>query len=209
MSKLCAVVAICLLYSASAYAQTCSYDTYRWNTTLQRAVAIERVEKPYSEVQDFERDAATGCSVCEQDQREVQVPGLPAFRICAVFAAALQQLLPDLMASGVPIESVTGYRVGMTRGDADDDGNRTLFSNHSFGIALDINEAHNGLYDQCLQFDANCRLMRGGAWQPGVDPYSLSADGIVVRELQNLGFRWGGEIAGRQKDFMHFSPTGY
>jgi hypothetical protein len=51
--------------------------------------------------------------------------------------------------------------------------------------------------------------LRGGAWQPGVDPYSLSADGIVVRELQNLGFRWGGEIAGRQKDFMHFSPTGY
>jgi hypothetical protein len=97
----------------------------------------------------------------------------------------------------------------MTRGDADADGNRTLFSNHSFGIALDINEGHNGLYDQCLQFDGNCRLLRGGAWQPGVDPFSLSGDGIIVQALQSLGLSWGGEIAGRQKDFMHFSPTGY
>jgi hypothetical protein len=209
MKKPWVAVIACLLHCASAQAQTCSYDTYTWNTTLQRAVAIERVEKPYSAVQDFERDAMTGCSVCEQDQREVQLPGLPAFRICQVFADALQQLLPDLIARGARIDSVTGYRVGMTRGDADADGNRTLFSNHSFGIALDINEGHNGLYDQCLQFDGNCRLLRGGAWQPGVEPFSLSGDGIIVQALQSLGLSWGGEIAGRQKDFMHFSPTGY
>ncbi len=27
-------------------------------------------------------------------------------------------------------------------------------------------------------------------------------------EMQ-AGFKWGGEIAGKQKDFMHFSLTGY
>jgi hypothetical protein len=31
----------------------------------------------------------------------------------------------------------------------------------------------------------------------------------VVRAFAAAGLRWGGAAAGEQKDFMHFSPSGY
>ena len=30
-----------------------------------------------------------------------------------------------------------------------------------------------------------------------------------IQYLKDIGFKWGGEILGKQKDFMHFSPSGY
>jgi hypothetical protein len=114
----------------------------------------------------------------------------------------------ELVGGGAPIQEVVGYHVGRTRGDPDQAGRRTGFSNHAYGIALDINPARNGLYDRCEVFGTGCRLIRGGAWRPD-DPGALTADGPIVRRLAAAGFKWGGEIAGRQKDFMHFSPTGY
>ena len=96
----------------------------------------------------------------------------------------------------------------MTRGPTDAEGLRTAFSNHSFGVALDVNAELNGLYDRCPSFGPDCRLLLGGRWQPDA-PGGLSADSAVVEALREAGLRWGGEIAGKQKDFMHFSPTGY
>ena len=96
----------------------------------------------------------------------------------------------------------------MTRGKVDAESNRTQFSNHSFGIALDINDEQNGLYGQCFSFGPQCKLRKGGPWRP--DQFaSLVEDGDIVQSMKALGFKWGGEIQGRQKDFMHFSPTGY
>lgn len=116
--------------------------------------------------------------------------------------------LSELLQSGEKIYEVVGYRVGMTRGNVDQDGNRTVFSNHSFGTALDINPGQNGLYENCVQFGPNCRLIRGGAWKQGREG-TLTVDSATVQGMQRLGLRWGGEIKGRQKDFMHFSITGY
>jgi hypothetical protein len=99
--------------------------------------------------------------------------------------------------------------VGLTRGPIDPDGNRTRFSNHSFGVAIDINPKHNGLYTNCFQFGPQCKRIRGGHWRPHQDPFSLKPDGNVVKALQRIGLKWGGRIQGRQKDFMHFSITGY
>jgi hypothetical protein len=96
----------------------------------------------------------------------------------------------------------------MTKGPVDSAGNRTRFSYHSYGIALDINEDHNGLYENCVRFGPRCRLRRGGQWDPR-QPLSLTQDHPLVRALKRMGFKWGGEIAGKQKDFMHFSPYGY
>ncbi len=64
------------------------------------------------------------------------------------------------------------------------------------------------MYDNCVQLGPECRLLRGGEWRPGM-PGTLEKDGEIVNMLKSAGFRWGGEIAGRQKDFMHFSLTGY
>ena len=187
---------------------TCTYTTYRWSVPLKRAVDRRTVRRPYSELRPEEVDAATGCSVCEEDQEWIEVAGLPRFRLCRKLAPRIGETLQRLAESGFPLVSLTGYRVGMTRGPTDAEGRRTIFNNHSFGVALDVNAELNGLYDRCIDFGPDCRLLLGGRWQPDA-PGGLSADGETVEALREAGLRWGGEIAGRQKDFMHFSPSGY
>lgn len=191
-----------------AEAAYCSYSTYKWNVYQRQAVAVETVKKPYSEIGANEIDAGSGCTVCEEDQLEIALPGLTPFKLCKKIAAQFEQTLLELLNQNAPINKIVGYRVGMTRGDVDRQGNRTQFSNHSFGLALDINPQLNGLYENCIQFGPQCRLRKGGHWNP-VQPGSLIADGLIVIALKKLGLRWGGEIEGKQKDFMHFSPTGY
>ncbi len=189
--------------------ETCSYDTYQWSTVEKRALNRQRVSHPYSEKSAAEIDADTGCSVCLEDQRTITLPGVKPFKVCRVMAPVIESALMDLIEAGEPIKSIVGYRVGQTRGDVDENGLRTEFSNHSFGVAIDINSQHNGLYDRCIKFGPQCRLIRGGAWQPHADEASLHPEGAVVSRFKREGFLWGGEIRGRQKDFMHFSPSGY
>ena len=106
------------------------------------------------------------------------------------------------------IHTIEGYRVVKSRGPVDGKGNRTGFSNHSYGTAIDINSEQNGLYDNCITFGPQCRLLRGGEWRPGTQG-TLDTKGDIVVQFKQEGFRWGGEIEGKQKDFMHFSLSGY
>lgn len=172
--------------------QQCSYDTYQWSTLKQRAVNRQQVSHPYSELRATEVDPLTGCSVCREDQVELVLPGIEPFLVCRVVAPAIEATLRELVEAGEPIQQVVAYRVGMTRGDADEHGLRTRFSNHSYGVAIDINPAHNGLYDRCITFGPHCRLVRGGAWQPLLQSASLSANGAVVTRFKKEGFKWGG-----------------
>lgn len=188
--------------------QTCTYETFSWNVKLKKSVDHTTVTHPYSELTPAEIDADSGCTVCEEDQELIDLPPVPPFKMCRKFAPSVRATITKLIAAGEPIEQVKGYLVGKTRGTIDAQNNRTGFSNHSFGIALDINPHKNGLYDRCVKFGKSCRLIRGGPWRPGT-PGTLTADGLVVQSMKAAGFRWGGEIAGNQKDFMHFSPTGY
>lgn len=198
-----------LFLTFNACAQTCSYNTWRWNVRSKQAVQHERVVHPYHLLHADERDASTGCTVCEEDQVKMDVAGLPVFYLCKNIAAKVKAVLVELQRQNAPIKTVIGYRVGRSRGKVDAQGNRSGFSNHSFGVALDINTDHNGLYTQCFYFGPQCRLSRGGAWRPNLDPYSLTGNSQIVRALKAIGLLWGGEIAGQQKDFMHFSPSGY
>lgn len=202
--------ALLLLSNDPALAEpaSCTYTTYKWNVAQRKAVERKRVRHPYSQVAPFERDSLTGCTVCEEDQVVVRLPGLPPVRMCHAVAERVAPALTGLIEQGEPIFRIVAYRVGMTRGDTDAAGNRTRFSNHSFGIALDINDDRNGLYDHCIQYGPRCRLIKGGAWTPG-KAGSWTGNSAVVQALEQVGLRWGGQIAGRQKDFMHFSPTGY
>ncbi len=186
----------------------CHYQTWAWDTNSGQAVNHRVVQKPYAEISASEVDAYTGCSVCERDQREINIPPLKPFKLCRILAPQVEAVLRQLLADGESINSVTGYRVGLTRGPVDANGLRTRFSNHAFGIALDINPESNGLYDNCIEFGETCRLIRGGAWLPG-QRGSITGEGAIVGALERIGLRWGGEIVGRQKDFMHFSPQGY
>lgn len=186
----------------------CTYQVFTWNAIQKRSINFQTVQHPYGELSPEEIDPQTGCSVCSEDQEQIHIPPLKPFSVCKKIAPKVRSAIMQLMEMKAPIFSVVGYRVGKTRGDADIHGNRTRFSNHSFGIAIDLNPELNGLYHNCLTFGSKCRLIRGGAWRPGVIG-TLELGGGIVMVLKAAGFLWGGEIAGKQKDFMHFSLTGY
>lgn len=188
--------------------RTCTYQTFNWSVNLRKAVDYKTVSRPYNNLTPEETDPASGCTVCEEDQEIIHIQPLAPFHICKKLAPAVKETLSNLIQSGEPIYEVIGYRVGRTRGEADANGNRIGFSNHSYGTAIDINPMQNGLYDNCINFGNNCKLIRGGHWQEG-QPGTLTSDSKIVKAMKAAGFRWGGEIKGKQKDFMHFSLTGY
>jgi len=165
---LLSLLLITFLISTSFAQDTCTYTTYKWNVDLKKAVEFEKVSHSYSALERHEIDLKTQCTVCEEDQEWIDVGDIPRFRICKVLAPNIRKVLSNAYDSGFTFNKVIGYRVGMTRGEIDENGNRTQFSNHSFGIAIDINEDQNGLYDQCIEFSDNCRLRKGGHWRPGV-----------------------------------------
>lgn len=207
-----AALALFLMASpAAAQAEkpkTCTYEVYNWNVREHRAVNFSRVAHPYSELKKEEQDPATGCTVCLEDQVELSLPGLKPFLVCRLEAPAVKAALEKLLAAGEPVTEVTGYRPGRTKNPLDKAGNRTGFSNHAYGAAVDINRSKNGLYENCPSFGPGCRLIQGGPWRPGAKG-ALTADSPIVRAMREAGFKWGGEIPGRQKDFMHFSSGGY
>jgi len=190
------------------WARTCSYDVAVWNVPAGKIIEVRSVRHPYHELTEEEVDPETGCTVCSEDQVTVSLPSIADFRLCKKVAPRVIETLNKLIRKGVPIISLRGYQVVRSRGEMDGNGNRTMLSNHSYGTAMDINRELNGLYDQCLEFGPECRLLLGGHWRPG-EPGTLVENGPVVRAMKELGFKWGGGIKGRQKDFMHFSFSGY
>lgn len=216
MKNPCLAIYIICILSASALTQAgerplpadCSYEMQVWNVNMKSSAGVINVRHAYSELSPEEIDPATGCTVCSEDQILVDVPPLDPFFVCHRLAFRVNSVVRELLRSGAPLRTVTGYRVIKSRGMVDGNGNRTVFSNHSFGSAMDINPEQNGLYDNCVEFGPQCRLLRGGEWVPGASG-ALAGEGEVVLALKKAGFRWGGEIAGKQKDFMHFSLTGY
>jgi len=201
------IAAITLFASAAAAPTSCTYAEWTWDSRERRAIDARVVEKPYSALGRDERDRATGCSVCREDQIEISLPGVEPFEICKAVADDVRAALSRAMEAGFEIETVSGYRVGRSKGALDAHGRRTEYSNHSFGLAIDINADRNGLYDRCTEFLPTCRLIRGGEWRPYA-PGGIAPETPLYKEMISMGWKWGGELSGRQKDFMHFSPTG-
>lgn len=187
---------------------TCTYQTFNWSVNLRKAVDYKTVSHSYNNLTPEETDPVSGCTVCEEDQEIIHIQPLAPFLICKKLAPAVKETLSNFIQSGEQIYEVIGYRVGRTRGEADANGNRTGFSNHSYGTAIDINPMQNGLYDNCVNFGNNCKLIRGGPWEEGQHG-TLTSESRIVKAMKAAGFKWGGEIKGKQKDFMHFSLTGY
>ncbi len=228
MRDLAAAVLAVALSAAPAAAQpaktpdrvtpaTCEYSTYAWSVTAKKAVDHERIRKPYAEVTAAERDPRfPECSVCEADQTEITLEGLKPVRVCWRFADDVRGALRAVQASGeFELRTITGYRPGRTRGRVVD-GRRTQLSNHSFGVAVDINARHNGLYGRCkLAAPAKaavdlkgCKRRMGGPWAPRKAPkLTIERSGVVHREFTKF-WRWGGDLTGALKDFMHFSVDG-
>lgn len=190
--------------------ETCTYTVGIWNTEAGKVTRTERVEKRYSELTEEERDRSiAGCSVCSEDQVRIQLPELEAFSVCHAIANRVEEGLRDLIERDEPIFSISGYRPVRSKGALNEAGERTELSNHAFGTAIDINRMQNGLYKNCREWNSGCELVLGGPWFPGESEGSLAPDGDIVKKMKSLGFKWGGEIDASQKDFMHFSMTGF
>ncbi len=193
-----------LILLTSALAQDCHYQNWDWSVRERRPVNIQRVITSKAKLTPEERGTHAGCSVCEEDQTELQVAGL-RFKMCRRHAQRAELALKQLHQKGFPLKEIEGYRVGKSKGLVNAQGLRTQFSNHSYGVAIDINASLNGLYENCVSFSPACRLIRGGV-------YDSTKKGAITPAIAELfkaqGFKWGGEIQGQQKDFMHFSPTG-
>lgn len=186
---------------------SCTYETWVWNPYLKKATEHTKIKKSKINLTPEELGRVNGCTLCEEDQVEIRLESLPAFRICKVLQNKFERALRKAISQGFPLSTITGYRVGKSKGPLNSKGQRTEFSNHSFGTAIDLNAEKNGLYDFCPQFLPACRLIRGGDYRPGA-PGSITKESSVYKSFIAEGFKWGGELEGTQKDFMHFSLTG-
>lgn len=114
-------------------------------------------------------------------------------QIHEALAATVQQIFAEIYAGGerFPIKSVGGYN---WRGNGSS-------SEHCLGTAIDINWEENYM---CTNSGTP---LTGSYWAPGQDPYSIPANGEVVRIFAKYGFGWGGTWNSK-KDYMHFSYFG-
>ena len=193
-----------LLFITNLFAQDCHYQNWDWSVRERRPVNIQRVTTAKSKLTQEERGPYEGCTVCEEDQTEIRVADL-RFKMCRRHAQRAAEALRQLHKQGFPLKELEGYRVGKSKGPVDARGLRTQFSHHSYGVALDINASLNGLYENCVSFSPSCRLLRGGVYNPKISGTITPA---IADIFKSQGFKWGGELPGQQKDFMHFSPTG-
>ena len=193
-----------ILFPALSWAQDCHYQTWSWSVRERRPVDVRQVVTSKAKLTPEERGTHEGCTVCEEDQTTLTIAGL-SFKICRRYTHRVEQTLSGLHRRGFSLKELEGYRVGKSKGPVNAQGLRTQFSHHSYGVALDINASLNGLYENCARFSPGCRLLRGGVY----DPKAPGAISPAIAELfKSQGFKWGGELPGQQKDFMHFSPTG-
>ncbi len=77
------------------------------------------------------------------------------------------------------------------------------WSNHAYGLAIDINPVENPYVGCGAVHDSRSRRyvdrtpLRKGMVTPA-----------VVRAFRGMGWEWGGDWSGDTKDYMHFSHTG-
>lgn len=199
----------------------CVYHSSQWDVVKKRNVNGKLIDKRYAEVSDDERDPADKrCTVCRGDQTRIDpkrlgFAKLGAFSVCWAYAQQVESALKGIAAADdFDLKAVIGYRPGRTRGTVVD-GKRTEWSNHSFGTAIDLNAFANGLHANCKVAKATaesvkaCKLRIGGAWDPTGRPRLTVTAGSSPYRAFTPFWKWGGEIAGDIKDFMHFSISGY
>ena len=80
----------------------------------------------------------------------------------------------------------------------------TSWSNHAYGLALDVNPRENPY--------VGCGMTRDPTRKPYLDRSRLRKGMVsppVVRAFASVGWGWGGSWSGQTKDYMHFSVTGH
>jgi hypothetical protein len=78
------------------------------------------------------------------------------------------------------------------------------WSNHAYGLAVDLNPRENPYVGCGAVYDADSRpyVSRSRLRKGMVTP-------AVVSAFRLIGWGWGGDWSGSTKDYMHFSSTGH
>ncbi|MBO5060078.1 MAG: M15 family metallopeptidase [Clostridia bacterium] len=92
-----------------------------------------------------------------------------------------------------PIKDVGGYSWRTTAFGS--------VSHHSYGTCIDIN------FDENYYCYPSGQAITGSFWRPYDNPFSIPADGSVVKAFSKYGWTWGGNWTSL-KDYMHFSYLG-
>ena len=80
----------------------------------------------------------------------------------------------------------------------------THWSNHAYGLALDLNPRENPY--------VGCGRTRSAARSPYLDRKRIRPGMVtpaVVAAFRSVGWGWGGSWTGNTKDYMHFSHNGH
>ena len=117
-----------------------------------------------------------------------KVPSKTKVQIIRGKAEELKEIFTEIYngSEKFPIKSLSGY----------DWRSNGLSSLHSAGLAVDINP------DENPQVKEDGTVLVGKKWEPGVNPYSITPDGDVVRAFSKRGWVWGANF--RTSDYMHF-----
>lgn len=117
-----------------------------------------------------------------------KVPGTARIQVLSSIADEVKQIFTEIYngPEQFPINSIGGYAWR-------DNG---LNSNHSAGLAIDINP------DQNPQVREDGTVIVGNKWEPGVNPYSIGKDSDVVKAFGAHDWSWGAGFT--TKDYMHF-----
>ena len=110
---------------------------------------------------------------------------------------------------GFKIYSIGGYRTFGT--DTAGKSGGLSYSQHCYGLAVDINPSENGQYlkktqDQKTVDYLTGKLNAGGEYNPNYE-LSIKPNSALVSKFKSLGWGWGGEWH-TSKDYMHFSFMG-
>ena len=133
----------------------CTYRYTVWDTNRNTSVEAPPVDKPYDQLTANER-GPMGCTPCTEDQRTVALANGLELTACHALIERAAKALDRAIEAGAEVVSVSGYRPVMSKGPVDREGRRTELSRHAFGLAIDVNREHNGLYGNCPSWGRGC-----------------------------------------------------
>jgi D-alanyl-D-alanine carboxypeptidase-like protein len=159
-------------------------------------VAIEQLREVTVKYRNFENETATGMLIVHQDV---------AGEVAAVF--------DDLYAQGFQIERIAPVEEYQGDDDASMAANNTsafncravtgkpgMFSNHSWGRAIDINPLINPyVKGDKISPPEGRRYLDRTVERPGL----IRADSFIVKRFLQAGWQWGGSWSD-PKDYQHF-----
>lgn len=117
-----------------------------------------------------------------------KVPGKTRIQVFHLLAPEVHAIFTEIFhgPERFPIKEIGGFQ--WRRGN--------LRSLHNYGLAIDINPQENP------QISQDGRVLVGESWQPGLNPYSITPNGDVVRAFTRRAWVWGANF--RRPDYMHF-----